>query len=236
MFIQNFKVFSKIVQLNDILNAVPYHWNTALLKLDCVECPKRRTQRYICLLLHFVALLIYCLQGVVTFGTNPEYLKLSPAELFFYWLALLLNVGSHISLHVCNIKADSICAYINGLISFQSRHDNLHGRNVRKNTSDDRFTILLVYNLVAATCIIPLAFPTVLHWFNCCRPSLLGYWLISECNPSLSQNAVVSILSKVAVFAFNVWIWAFCFVNKGILVGAILYTMCVVTMRKSIEL
>ncbi len=236
MIIRNFKLFSSILQFNEILNAVPCRWNTTFLKLDCVECPKRNRRRLYSLLLHLVALLIFCWQNMYNFGTKPEYLHLSRAELFLYRVGLLINIASHFTLHVCNVKADSICAYVNSLIDFQRRHNHLYNRNNQATILTDRFSLLIVYGLVAAGFIIPLAFPTVIHWFNVCRPSLLGYWLIPECNPSLKKIVSVGIVFKLVVMSFNVWMWLFCLINTAILVGTLLYTMCVVTTRKNIEL
>lgn len=236
MIIQNFKLFSKILQLNEVLNAVPCRWNTTLLKLDCVECPKRLLHRRYGLLLHLFAIILYCLQGIYAFGTKSEYPQLSQSELFLYRVGLLVNLNSHITLQTCNKKGDLICTYVNGLIKFQRRHNHLITRNTRRECLNDKLSLLLVYNIVAASLIISLAFPTVLHMFNCCKPSLLGYWLIPECNSNFPNVSAVDILFKFVVMTFNIWMWAFCFVNAGILLGAVLYTMCVVSMRKSIEL
>ncbi len=236
MIIQHLKLFSNILKLNEFLNAVPCRWNTTLLKLDCVECPRRTFHRRYYLLIHLVALLVYCLQAVYTFGTKAEYLKLSRAELFLYQIGLLTNIAAHITLRACNKKADLICSYVNGVMNFQKAHNHLYNRNIQTPSLNEKFSLLCVYGLAAAGCSISVAYPTIVHWFNFCRPSLFGYWLLPECNQHLIQTAWVGIPVKLAVICFNIWMCAFGLINTALLLGAIMFVFCVFTMQKCIEL
>lgn len=95
MITQNSKLLSNILQLNQILNVVPSLEHYIAQTCLC-ESPKRRHRRRKGLSLHFAAILIYCMQSVVTFRTKQANLHLSPVEEFLYRIGILMNIASHI--------------------------------------------------------------------------------------------------------------------------------------------
>lgn len=233
MILQNFKLFVKVVKANETFNAVRYSWNPSSQSLTSKESLKKKRYRRRFLFLHAALFLVFSLQNSSKFRAkvNASHLDISGADLFLYWQGLFVIGVSHITLHSCNHNAESICAYINGLISFQRKHSQLCNQ-----TKSNKMAMILVHLFRLSSYTFPLFYPTVLHWFNSCKPSLVGYWLLSECNASPNSNILIQVPLKLLITLVNVWMWVFVFPNDALIICIVLFLMAVNTVRQAIEL
>ncbi len=234
MILQNIDLFVKTLKVNEGLNAVRYSWNPLSHRLISTESHFKKRSRHRFLFFHALSLLVLGLQSVTLFGTkaNTSHSKVSRSESFLYWQGLFFIAVSHITLHCCNYKAESICAYVNGLISFQKKHAHSY-----KQAKSDTIPLIIVHLIRMSAYTFPLFYPIALHWNNSCKPSVVGYWLLAECNGSSQlSHIIIQLPLKLLIKSINVWMWIFAYHNDAYLICIVLFVMGVNTMRQAIDL
>lgn len=158
--------------------------------------------------LHRVTLVVLFYQ-VLRVTRNSESSTLN----LFNWMALIMWTVYFSYLNFFLTRCDDMATLVNGILQF-SQSTTLYWRD-----KDRRFTenINILCTLFAPFLLLFMAIGYVfgLHWFNPCKPTLVGYWLLC------SLESWYGYLVTAVVLVFNFWIWL------TMLLGGAACTICV---------
>jgi len=80
----------------------------------------------------------------------------------------------------------------------------------------EKINVAFAYLVYLTGIFLPLVFVYGLHWWNPCKVSLAGYWLLSECRRNPDEKISIGLLVRMwkllvksTIFLINHWIWAF---------------------------
>lgn len=124
-------------------------------------------------------------------------------DLFLALSILLILLICYIFVLSLKQKASIITSYINGHLRLDTKWTGKHVTIFVL----ERYTTLFCYMLPIYCLGSPFILVYGIHWFQPCKPSLIGYWLIDECRKFRSDNSVnfggntiISFTVKLTVF------------------------------------
>lgn len=162
--------------------------------------------------IHKVATLILLAQ--VVFARSQE--SRTSAEKILRLLLSIISFGFHAQLHFCEKRSNTIAALVNGLLEFAVGMSTNWKCRARRVT--DKVNIFIAMLGPSAIVVVPVGFAISLHWFNPYKPTLIGYWMLSD-KESLSLYGVVI---KLGMLMFNYWFWT---------VGELAALVCIVSVQ-----
>lgn len=193
--VQNPKLFSYFCSLLSRVGIIPIKFQSAAKKTELNAKPGLRTNWNTRLHAIFVAIMI--IQGFLQ-DTN---LSLEGVHL---WLGVLIHIFSRVFMQEQEKKGHEIAHFCNSLFQFDEAN---RASQLQQNRAPFRLKLIMmmVYCIVISTLGIPLGFVYGLHWFNPCKVSLVGYWLIPECQ-LFNLSFIKSNLSiKLVIMLVNHW-------------------------------
>ncbi len=132
--------------------------------------------------------------------------------------ALIGMIYATLTIYIPQNKGHLLKVYFNSLLKLKL--DNDHGEiairtkpAINSVTILDRLNILFIFILLLTTVAFPPLFVLGFHWANPCKPSLIGYFIISECYSNIksyqwfSEEVISNVIVKFLVFAGNMWAW-----------------------------
>ncbi len=239
MIQQNISLFSLTVRIAKSLGSILVQWNSQTQKLHLVPnysgCHKALNRK---LFLHASLLFLMTFQGILTLPPFNHTKSYNFTDKFVYGFGLLYIFSSHFQLQVCRRQAKAICLYVNGILQFQNKYrsNGLFATMItRKPSLIERMNVCFAYAFCSSVISLPVAFIYGLHWTNPCKPSIIGYQLISECHEPGNTNKWIRSLSwKLLVFAINHWTWSFT-LNVSLFVVSGIQVLCTLSLRGFIE-
>ncbi len=151
----------------------------------------------VCTYLNYIASFVHLWQLLY-----PGKQQFNPTDLvlaWFAWLAIFFNTSLA---NLCRKKGQLWENYQNNLFAFKQGRYTV-ACSTRKNKFSDMSTIeylnLLFAPMLIISCALePFLYVTVVHWNNSCKPSLIGYFILSECYNQLENQ--LSLVQKLCQF------------------------------------
>lgn len=200
------------------LNLFKLEWNNSSQKFD----PVKQTDKVMwiaqsTLRAHLFIGFIVALQGFKFISGNQNTESFSFTKASLYALSLATMLVTQLQMRSCYKLAFEQCLFVNGLVHLEKQYNNLDYTKIkRKRNLTENINILICYGMLPSVTILYLTFIYGLHWINPCKPSLAGFFLLSECsqNGNISSPTTNKILLlftygiKILVFLVNHWAFA----------------------------
>lgn len=186
-------------KLTDIYKCMNVHWNKRhhLLTSGC-SIENQRIQRNI--RLYFIVLGFFA-------GTNHYFAGHATfLQKFLLAFEVIALTGLLIHMEALRSHAGELCLYVNGLLKFPNNNSFGSQTSFKKLSILDKLNIVFAYILPPMTMLLPICFVYGLHLLNPCKASLLGYWMLPECQ-SCGGRTVFGRIIKSVVIVCNHALW-----------------------------
>lgn len=203
------KFFTALISKLNVANII---WDTKNQKLKLHHSlPKQNLYSiYIKLYMHTILVLVVAIQ-TFHFIIKPSSQKVSISDKFLYSVSLVMLVPTNFQLWSCNKLPSLHCLYVNGVYQISHFYQQFSKlRKKRKYSLLEKLNLCCVYAIMPSAHIFPIGYLYGLHWFSPCKPSIVGYFFIPECNIQIHGNANVPFLNlfiKLLIFLINHWAW-----------------------------
>lgn len=232
ILIQEFPLISKICKVASVLHVTKFRLDRGSSPLKIIHSDgksyiqtKPELRWYFFIFLVALILIQYLQKEVI-----------SSMESVQFWLSISCHFCCTCQIFIMEAKSGEIKLYVNSLYKFHYTHQAFMAK--RPPVLQARVGILLAKCLTISILILPVFFVYGLHWVKPCKVSLVGYWVLRECQatdgratnlPGWSLNCV-----KLAVFFLNHWMWVFGL--HGSTFGVtVISTLAIVCLRDFIE-
>lgn len=221
VILHNLGIFERIYKTARFLKVLDFTWNPVTKQMEPGKDPSYTKAVSRKCHLHFFFVLGLTLQAIFV----PEHLPYatSVTEKLVGMSNLMFNLFAHIFLEVLTRKSGDAIRFMNGTLKAASATPTfLVRRESVKLSLVERVNILFVYvnwiTVIFSGVLIVFGF----HWMEPCKPSLVGYWLLPQCQTGTSS--ILETVLKFILFCWNCWmvyvaasIGAFLFGNVCIL-------------------
>ncbi len=170
-------------------------------------------------------------------------LKSHPShELILGWYNCLTVSGTSYMIFVCRRKGPALKMYLNNLLNFYNRYKPKIRKSKELKFSSmsilEWLHLLLVPMLLISSIVFPPLYVLGVHFINPCKPSLIGYMALLECQKDAKINTnglllvVIGIIPKAVVLVGNICVWlnvlhgALFLLIIVTLIGAMMTTEC----------
>ncbi len=163
------------------------------------------------------------------------------SEHIFGWFTCIALAVLSSYTYMNHNKGKLLQIFLNNLIMFKDKYEirynnknNLYFKDTLHNYSLlETLNLLIIPLLIFTVAIFPPIFVIGVHWISPCKPFLIGYFLLQECN-SLKQLTnfkvlwnLFRVLIRILILVVNIWIWCFSFneIAFGCIVVVIIGTL-----------
>lgn len=213
MLLKHIKLFGAICHQAEFFNSTSTHWNSNCQKLElCSNHTAHAKAVKLNWLLHFLATVILCLNGVYYFLLKSE-IPNAFTDIFLYAFALAATIATNAFLYSGIQNPDSVCLYVNGVVTF-SKTTGVVSNHTKLKENNFLYLINLVFAYGWAGSLVPLPFLYLygLHWLNPCKPAIVAYSVIPQCfQGNMSTGDITGFANsciKIIVLVLNHWVWA----------------------------
>ncbi len=185
-------------------------------KYDAQDEPKLRTLKLRCYL-NFIIGCVQVLQCVLI--SKHGLFKASNNTIFEYilgWFNCILIFGCTSCIYTFRNNGKISAMYINNLFKFKK---NIEVNKVIKTFASlsliEELNLLSVPMLLASCTLFGTIYVLAFHLINPCKLSLIGYFLLDECNNTTGPSSVkkyifaIRIFIKIVLFLGNIWVYSF---------------------------
>lgn len=153
---------------------------------------------------------VYLLTTIMSCAQYYVYKPLaSLEETVLFWMSLASHLSFLCYNYVNETKTAEITLYLNSLYEFESLYKNVIPTYSEK-SFQTKMGLLWVNCGIASLMVAPLFIVYGIHWINPCKISLLGFWMLDNCQPKKDHFVMIpKKLVKLLVFLGNHWMWAF---------------------------
>lgn len=152
---------------------------------------------------------LYLSSIVVSYAQYQVKESISLEETVLFWVFLVTHIGFLCYIYVNETKPTEITLYINSLYEFDSIYRNITQPN-SNNSFQTRMALVLLLSGIFSATVVPIIIVCGLHWTNPCKTTLIGFWLLEECQATtLTFLKIPNAATKLLIFLMNHWIWAF---------------------------
>ncbi len=183
-----------------------------------------------------LAACIEIFQVTMHFKMSTNYQPSTTDSILLCWVTCITLVGPAMYVHISQKNGKTLQMYFNSLLTFKKTLANDTRNNcINQNKSvTEVLTLLLVpvilFSMIGFAPLFVLGF----HWYDPCKPSLLGYFILPECHDIVSISfqgklLIVGWIFKGIILFGNVWLFYFaCYGACYILISVhILSTMLI---------
>lgn len=130
------------------------------------------------------------------------------------WFTCICMTTTTIYVFLCRSKSKEIQFYLNNLIIMHRKQQQILGKKHNASLYDLCTLFYIPITLVSMAAFVPF-FVLGTHWYNPCKPSLIGYILLPECTGTKSGSGIISIMViwnatlKTFMLIGNIWAWFF---------------------------
>lgn len=165
----------------------------------------------------------------------------APETIFGLFSWIVLAVTSTYSFLSIN-KGATLKTYLNGLFIFQKKYGLKEKFKFKyKHLPMEFLSLLLTPAALLTVFIFPPVYVLGMYWFNPCKPSLIGYFIIPECYQK--QNYMFSnifytttrVMAKFTVFVGNIYVWYFC-VHAFVFIFLAIHVIGTTMLRENISM
>lgn len=190
-------------------------WNSKSYRLEIATSKLQFTRN---LILHRTYAILLLASGAYKLVFDSEQtFDFTDQTLFF--LAGVCTLSFHLLVVSASTNSSCICLYVNSLISAKLHFPTLFNvKSLAANSLLQRLNVILAYCGIISCVTFTVGFTYGIHWFGLCKPSLVGYTLIPECNCYFISNfqntfwfMASSNILKTLVITANFWFYAFVF-------------------------
>lgn len=150
-----------------------------------------------------------------------------------------LQIASLILIHEERRKSVETAKLCNALFHFENIYPS--GRK-HPRTLNEIGSMILLHCMLLSPTVLPVGYVYGLHLMNPCKVSLVGSWLIPECNDGLSLSNTIAIVVKFTVIPRNIqgiilinhWLWLTT-VCSGTFIVSVVNTLSVSNIQQLIE-
>lgn len=219
--VQNPKIFSyfcKVLSAAGIASITFHSFDKRCCTVDDARNVKWRH------IMHVAFMILSTLQWIVK--SNK-----SPMEEIVAIVFVSMHFTAFILIHEERNKKHEIVQFCSALFHFDKTYPRVttaEGKHFRT-----RINMVMIYSMMISSVALPIGFGPGVHWLNPCQASLVGYWLIPECNLLLQfnlSNLLVTLIKSVVIF-MNVGMWSMTIGSAVFTVGA-LATLCVSSIQQ----
>lgn len=208
-------------------HSVPISWSPKTNQVTTGEIRVQRISSLIKQILHFVSQVVFLAQCLESLWKG----KLTFFDKLICGVGAVGLLATFVSLRALNRESTVLCLYVNGLLNVQKRFSVL--------SRPDKLSLICRLNLLSAYWFyvtifgFPVMFVYGFHWTEPCKPTLIGYWVLPECNQLFSNCG--DFLWKLMVFGFNHWLWSFGMVALFLGISGV-QILCTMTLQKSLNM
>lgn len=199
MFLHSFQytVFTKVNKILGIGNNLPLKWNRSTRNLTENFDTDRLVVVRKCHVLYMFT--IYFLVQLVSWLIGHR----SAAILDKIQIGIAFVAFTTSSANACTVfeKIPEIILCTNGHFQFLETRKNKRYDSHMEVSLIRKLNLFLACGVCFGSIFFPFAQVYVLHWFNPCLPSLVGYWIVPECQGSAKSGWDMP--AKIAVLIFN---------------------------------
>lgn len=133
----------------------------------------------------FLHSLMTCIQFIhcVIFSNNSTRNDLAKPDQILSWLAFMLNFETTLYLNIGQSKATSLSIFLNNIFQFRDKYISKHLQESNNNYSAaDILTLMFIPLAILSGAVYPFCVVIGFHWSTLCKPSLIGSFLLDECN------------------------------------------------------
>lgn len=227
MLQENISYFKLICKTATKLGTLPICWSFKNQKLYLKDQSTIKRAKQL-LTTHTIFILLLFLQILYFFRHNFSF-----EDKFIYGIAFVCIFCGHLHAHICQAEASTICLFVNGLLQFPAKFNTK--TLPTKPTFLEKLNKLFAYGFFNTVLQLPVAFLYGLHWLlNPCKPSLLGYKLLTECSETDVPIFLQKIL-KIVIFLGNHWMWSLS-LHAALFSIAGIQILCTMSLRSYIQL
>lgn len=230
-------LFHKACQIGECLSTTNTRWNSSSMQLTVAKKSGHFTRNKILYQVIFAALVIGGINAFLQ-NSNGRYPFLHKM-LFVGAVFFLLTFD--ILVHALSKSAHQMCSLVNGLIVFEHKlYECIKQLPIANDAGVIAINLYFAYASLLGIVSVPFVFVYGIHWSDPCKPSLVGYFMLLECQLGSASLATrhwfwgfVGVFQKVALLCLNHYFWAF-----GINALAMTFTnamiLCTVSFVRSI--
>ncbi len=153
---------------------------------------------------------IFCIALTSQIVHSLIYYNVSLANRIMYGITLIALLVTNVYLRSSFKQTYIQCAYVNGIIqtaTCYASHKSLSAK--RKYSLVEKLNLTAAYLLAPTATIFQLAFVFGLHSLSACKPTLVGYLIIPECQSTEEplDYGIFNKIVKFVIFLFNHWVW-----------------------------
>lgn len=226
--------FRKACFLSESLGSVLIHWNEKKSILEVVTSDYagvvrfRRKLRF-----HLLIVLILAYGGYFKYRKYLQsHSQLVWTEEMLFAITLVVMIWANLYVRECQAKSSQICFYINSLLNYPK----LNIEKCIKYSNMEKLNILYIYSAFCSVSVVPALYIYALHWCNPCKPTIAGFWLLSECRSPLNITTqwFLRKILKFGILYTNHWMWNFG-MNVSLIAVCGIMVLSTMTLRRYIE-
>ncbi|CAL8121079.1 unnamed protein product [Orchesella dallaii] len=240
MLFENFNLFLRVTKFASVSRLVAFRWDVVTGRLKNLSQPesqkaRKRCNTYTVLTLMVVLqtfLYINCFSSLATEGK----------------IVVGISVTGLITLtaitNVCNSHSSEIALCVNGFLQFRKIYKpDLNCLAKRKLI--EKLNWIFAYGASLTEFLLPCILLDGLHWSKPCKPSVVGYWMIPECNDAMHSavpmgnigsilKGAFSVLVKLSIFMANHCYWS-AGLAVTVYVIVVIQILCALSLKDNLE-
>ncbi len=147
--------------------------------------------------------------------------KHSTFDTILGWFTCIAIVATSSFIQFCRRNGNILEIYLNNLFAFKEKYGPYktgvsYDVSLPKIRIIDCLNLLLIPGILFTSVVLAPCHVLGIHWWNPCKPSLTGYFLLEECHQNLKVRMNVEIVQKIitngvkaTVFIVDLWVWWF---------------------------
>ncbi len=204
------------------------------------KCSREQAHLNIKCPLHFILTCILLVQCLFPRLTNSSPSTVNSSDQILAWLVLPINLISSCYLNLIRNKQLDLSIFLNNIFQFSPKFKSSSTRKNNSKYSLSDVLILLFIPVALYSCaVFSPVFVVGFHWSTPCKPSLIGYFLINECNYDKfsafnTVQTLLNLASKVAICFLNIYILYFG-ITMALCICAIGHILSIIIIKEKLQ-
>lgn len=239
MLSRHTKLLQGLTTITKTFHSTQLEWNSKTGRIQHFRNNKRKNRKFLRAWALFTCTTIVLLaQSLHKYITKSESKQSVNKHKCYFFLEILIFGFGWISLVSIWVNLESTCRYINGVLDFADKYEELGTKLLPKHLDFiNKQTEKFAYSTSPTCYLIPFLFYFVLNWNNPCTSSVAGYGLLPECGNELisTDNLLLNTTFKFILMLYNVYDWNFG-ISTTLFVAPVILMLCTVSLREYLEL
>ncbi len=191
--------------------------------------------------LHFILTCVLLGQCLLPRLTNSSPSTVNSSDEILAWLVLIINLISSCYLNLIRNKQVDLSVFLNNIFQFKPKFQSSSTgiNNMSKNSLSDVLLLVFIPFALYSCAVFPPVFVMGFDWNTPCKPSLIGYFLIYECNctnPAALTivQTLLNLVSKIAISLINIYILYFG-ITMVLCICALVHILSIITIKEKLQ-